>query len=57
MTDHSFVFLLAAIAAACPVAAVMGHRMGNEKRDVRVMAAAAGALGSAALAVFSFAGA
>lgn len=53
MTDHALLMLLGIIGGACLVAAIFGHRVGNDRRDVRLMALLGSTLGSAALALLS----
>lgn len=43
--------LLLSLAGACLVAVFLGHRQGNEARDVRLLAGIAAALGGIALVV------
>lgn len=53
MNDEGFAIMTAVLGASCLLAAFLGHRAGNEKRDVRLMAGGGAALGGIALVVFA----
>lgn len=49
MSGQSFTIMAAVLGACCLLAAYLGHRGGNEKRDVRLMMGCGAALGGVAL--------
>jgi hypothetical protein len=55
MNEHDFAIMAAALGAACLLAGALGRRMGNERRDTRLMMGSGAALGGAALVLFSLA--
>jgi hypothetical protein len=55
MNQQDFAIMAAALGAACLLAAALGRRLGNERRDTRLMMGSGAALGGVALVLFSLA--
>ncbi|MEJ8837846.1 hypothetical protein [Ramlibacter sp. AN1133] len=56
MTEPDFALVALLLGAACAVAALLGLRLGNEKRDVRLTMGGGAALGGLALLLMSMGG-
>lgn len=53
MSGQSLIVMAAVLGACCLLAAYLGHRGGNEKRDVRLMMGSGAAFGGVALIVLA----
>lgn len=52
MSEHALTILAGTIGAANLIAAIFSHRVGNEKRDIRLMTFSGGAMSGLALILF-----
>lgn len=53
MSEHALPILIGTIGGASLVAAIVGSRVGNDKRDVRLLALIGSAMSGLALTLFS----
>lgn len=53
MSEHALPILVGTIGAANLIAAIFSYRVGNEKRDIRLLTFTGGAMSGLALILFS----
>jgi hypothetical protein len=54
MSEHALPVLLGTIGGASLFAAIVGRRVGNDKRDIRLLALIGSAMSGLAVTLFSF---